>query len=90
MTIPPMDTSKGKYAGSDNPIELALVRDLVLSGEARAIRINAHLSLAEIGSEVGASVSAVWRWENGERLPRGQAALRYGMLLRDLEKREAR
>jgi transcriptional regulator with XRE-family HTH domain len=51
------------------------------------VRLSAGLSLSEVGEEVGASVSTVFRWENGERAPRGEAALRYGDLLEALAER---
>jgi transcriptional regulator with XRE-family HTH domain len=57
---------------------LAKVRHLCSTGTARLIRQGAHLSLAEMAGEAGvASPSTVLRWERGERMPRGEPALRY-------------
>lgn len=64
--------------------QLAAVRALTNSGVARSIRLAARLSLSEVADEVGASTSAVHRWERGQRNPRGEAALRYGALLTEL------
>lgn len=60
---------------------LAEARALAASGEARRIRQTANLSLLEIGAGVGADPSTIGRWERGERVPRGRAALRYAQLL---------
>ena len=40
--------------------------------------------MREIADSVGISVSCLWRWEHGERCPRGDAAARYGRLVADL------
>jgi transcriptional regulator with XRE-family HTH domain len=47
------------------------------SGLARTIREQAGLTLAEMGSLAGASTAAVYRWEAGQRTPRGVNAARY-------------
>ena len=62
---------------------LAHVRALTSSGAARSIRLAARLSLGDIVTELPGHVSrsTVLRWERGERLPRGEAALSYGALL---------
>ena len=65
----------------DRAVALALTRRLVANGEARAIRELNHLSRADVATAVGASSTAVWRWERGDRVPRGLPALRYGELL---------
>ncbi len=54
---------------------------MCITGEARTIREKANLSQAEISLDVGADPSAIGRWERGERLPRGEVALRYLRLL---------
>lgn len=60
---------------------LAYVRAACASGEARRIRLAARLSLADVAGAISADLSAISRWERGERVPRGAAALRYGQLL---------
>lgn len=62
-----------------DPVDLARVRRLVRSGAARAIRASAGVSLAELAGAVGPSVqpTTVWRWERGERMPRGELAVAY-------------
>jgi transcriptional regulator with XRE-family HTH domain len=54
------------------------------SGEAKEIRASAGVSLQEVGSDVGVSFSAIWRWERGDRLPRGPEAIEYGRVLDEL------
>jgi transcriptional regulator with XRE-family HTH domain len=66
---------------ADQLVSLSAVRALVRSGAARSIRVAAGLSLAEVSQAVGVSTVAVYRWERGERIPRGEPALRYGDLL---------
>lgn len=60
---------------------LARVRGLALSGEARRIRTEARVSLADIGKACGVAESTVYRWESGLRAPRGRPAIRYLKLL---------
>lgn len=60
---------------------LARVRALCRSGAAKAVRQANDLSLGEIAPEIGVSQSTIFRWENGERRPTGEAALRYLALL---------
>jgi transcriptional regulator with XRE-family HTH domain len=63
---------------------IAWTRQACRTGAARAIRRAAGLSLAEIARAVGSTPSAVSRWERGLRVPRAEAAQRYGALLREL------
>lgn len=63
---------------------LARVRRLASTGEAQALRLSAGLSLREVADAVGVSHSNLWRWEAGQRAPRGVAALAWGCLLEDL------
>jgi transcriptional regulator with XRE-family HTH domain len=69
-------------------VRLANTRDACRSGAARLIRLASGLTLEEVGREIGVSVSTVFRWENGERVPRGEAAARYARLLAALADRE--
>jgi transcriptional regulator with XRE-family HTH domain len=69
---------------ADELVRLTRVRALAASGTARAIRIAAGLSLPLVAEAVGCGVSTIWRWEHGQRVPRGEPALRYGALLDDL------
>ncbi|MBK9180969.1 MAG: helix-turn-helix transcriptional regulator [Acidimicrobiales bacterium] len=68
---------------------LADVRHATTSGQARAIRLAARLSLSEVGAACGVDTSTVHRWEHAQRLPRGDAALRYLALLRQLDQAAA-
>jgi len=65
-------------------VRLVQARRLSSTGEARAIRAAAGLSLREVAGAVGVSVTCLWRWENGQRAPQGAAAVAYAELLEDL------
>lgn len=69
---------------------VAAVRALALNGEARTRREAAQLSLSEVASNCGVDTSTVWRWETGQRRPRGEAALRYWRLLDLLDRGPSR
>jgi transcriptional regulator with XRE-family HTH domain len=69
-------------------VRLADVRAIAESGTARSLRLAAGLSLAEVAEHVGVSPVTVYRWEVGDRRPRGEAALRYGRLLEALADRQ--
>lgn len=67
-----------------NPLRLTQVRQMIGSGEARRIRLEAGLSLKELGAGCGSDQSTVSRWESGDRRPRGVPALRYLELLEQI------
>ena len=52
---------------------------------ARAVRMEARVSQADLGALVGVTAGAVLRWERGERSPRGPLAVRYRQALMRLE-----
>lgn len=56
---------------------IAETRAMVGSGRARAVRLACGVSLAEVAQAAAVTAPTVWKWEHGETLPRGQAALRY-------------
>jgi transcriptional regulator with XRE-family HTH domain len=68
--------------------QLVWLRRLVVSGEARRIRIAAGISLSEAADAAGISVSTLWRWEAApgarHRIPHGAPAVRYAAVLRAL------
>ena len=68
-------------------IAVARVRSLAKSGDAHSIRVSAGVSLAELGSSVGVGPTTVYRWENGQRVPRGDLALAYASVLDALGRR---
>jgi DNA-binding transcriptional regulator YiaG len=77
------------HARGMNNEELLLlreVREATRSGRARRIRELAVVPQSAIAQAVGVSESAVSRWENGKRAPRGAAALAYGRALQELSK----
>lgn len=52
-------------------------------GSAREIRLRAGKSMVQVAALVGVSESAVSRWENGQRQPQGEAAVKWAGLLRE-------
>jgi transcriptional regulator with XRE-family HTH domain len=59
-------------------------RELLRSGRAARIRIEAGLSQSELARALGVSPGAVCRWEAGSRLPREREAVRFARLNRQL------
>lgn len=69
-------------------LKVAAARDAGRNGVGRALRLSAGLSLREVADDVGAGdPSTVYRWEMGQRRPRGEMAERYGDLLDRLASR---
>lgn len=69
-------------------LDLAAMRAMTASGEARAVRVAARLSQAEVAAAALVSAAAISRWEAGRRVPQGVAAVRYARVLRVLADRE--
>jgi len=67
--------------------DLIRVRRLAATGAARAMREDAGLSLAKIADAAGVHKVTVFRWEHGQRRPRGPAAERYLRVLEELSSR---
>lgn len=71
-----------------SPKDLLLVaqaRQYAVTGRGRDLRIAQGLSLRETATAIDVSAAGLWRWERGERVPRGAAAVRWAQLLRQLE-----
>lgn len=64
--------------------ELIRLRRLCATGEAKRIRLRAGASQPQVGREIRRPASTVSRWENGQRQPRGDSALRYLRVLDEL------
>jgi DNA-binding transcriptional regulator YiaG len=79
-----MSTKRLKPMTMKQALALAEVRQLVESGEAEHRRLRGRLSRADVARVVGVTTVAVWRWERGQRLPTGAAALAYAKLLHEL------
>ncbi|MFI7130188.1 helix-turn-helix transcriptional regulator [Nonomuraea sp. NPDC050153] len=60
---------------------LAWVRSVAVSGQARKIREDAHLTQDELANVITVSRPTICLWESGKRVPRGAAALRYASVL---------
>lgn len=65
--------------------DLLTVIQLLRSGEARRIRESAGLSQGELAAWVGVDKVTLWRWENGEKRPRANSALRYLTVLNEIK-----
>lgn len=64
--------------------EIAVVRGLLTSGRAKAIRIAALISLDEMAASIGVAASTICKWEAGVNIPRAAVAIRYGRVLKEL------
>lgn len=71
---------------TSDALDIAWVRNLAATGEAREIRKNANLSTPDVAKVCGVYPVTVSRWELGQRRPRGEPARRYAHLLRSLQK----
>jgi DNA-binding transcriptional regulator YiaG len=71
-------------SGPERAALIARARRLVKSGQARAIRKAARLSQRELAEGAGVTRVAVSKWEAGERLPRGESAVKLVLLLDEL------
>jgi transcriptional regulator with XRE-family HTH domain len=67
-------------------VEVARVRALAASGEARRIRERTGVSVRELARAIGTSAGSLSRWETGENTPRHAAALPWAHVLRELER----
>ena len=66
-------------------LKLVEARRLAASGEGKTVREAAGLSLYEVADVLGLSVSALFRWENGERVPHGERAVAWCEFLQQLD-----
>lgn len=69
-------------------LRLAAARTAAATGEARRLRQDAHLSLADVAATCDVDQATVHRWECGKRRPSLPAALRYAILLEGLQARD--
>ena len=51
----------------------------------KAWRETAGLTLEQVADELGVTKMTVWRWETGERTPRGEHRMEYSRLLRAMK-----
>lgn len=59
-------------------------------GTGRCIREQANVSQKLMAQAVGITVSGLWRWENGQRRPRGEAAVKWVEILDKLARANAK
>ena len=62
-------------------LAIAKARRFAATGEGKAIREAARISVREIADAAGTAPTTIWRWENGHRQPRGSAAGRWADVL---------
>jgi transcriptional regulator with XRE-family HTH domain len=62
-------------------------RKLIASGRARELRAQTGLSVIDFARACGCSAASITRWENGNRIPRGESGHRYTELVVALEER---
>ncbi|MEV6445993.1 helix-turn-helix transcriptional regulator [Amycolatopsis sp. NPDC051716] len=68
------------------PLDVAMrVRRMIESGEARSLRESAGLSCELIARKCEVGQTAVFRWERGDRQPRGRNLLAYHRVLVELK-----
>jgi transcriptional regulator with XRE-family HTH domain len=72
------------FTESSDAAVLVWARAAIRSGVAADLRIAAELSQAEVAEAVGVTSSAICKWEAGQRVPRGGAAVRYSRFLESL------
>lgn len=65
---------------------LMWIREAAESGQARAIRENARVSLRETARETDVAASTLDRWERGLNRPRRDAALRWARVLETIQR----
>lgn len=61
-------------------------RELAATGEAKRIRVASNLPIGDLARAIDVNMTTLWRWENGERSPRGDRAVRYARALAKLAK----
>jgi len=74
---------------SKTVVQLAAVREWVRTGRCRQIREHANVSQGEVARAVGVEPATVCRWEAGQRMPQGDAAIRYLEVLEALAKAQS-
>jgi len=78
------ETTKGAPVAQLTEEELAAVRAMAESGEAREIRRAKRIRLSEMADTIGVGSSTLAHWESGDRNPTGEGALRWLAVLRRL------
>jgi DNA-binding transcriptional regulator YiaG len=72
------------HVNAKQTLKLVQARHLAASGDGKAIREGAGLSLREVAGAISLSAAALFRWENGERIPRGERAVAWVEFLEQL------
>lgn len=74
-----------------DPDRTALIyaQTMCRSGQARSLRWDLRLSLAQVGAAVGVDAAVVSRWERRIRTPDRGPAIAYGRVLIELQSRGA-
>lgn len=75
---------------ADSTLSVVRTRAMLRDGEARELRLAAGLSHAAVARRVGVTPSCVRGWEHGLYAPKGEHAVRYERLLRQLRREQVR
>ena len=73
---------------AEKALRIAKARQLARSGAGRMLREAAGLNGHELARAIGVDPSTIFRWESGERRPRGKWAIRYVEFLDQLGRGE--
>ncbi len=65
-------------------LDIARGRRLAASGDGRAVRLAAKITLTELAAQLGVSPSTLLHWERGDSAPRTDVATRYSELIERL------
>jgi transcriptional regulator with XRE-family HTH domain len=65
------------------------LRSWLATGRALALRKDAGLARSSVARDLAVAESALWRWEHGQRIPRGTHAASYYRLLAKLDRAQA-
>lgn len=76
-----MRTVVGVTETADDLMALSRLRAMAKAQTMTAVRTAAGLSIAEMARTAGVSERSIRRWECGQSVPHGSAALRYARLL---------
>jgi transcriptional regulator with XRE-family HTH domain len=76
--------------GEERMFLLGMAARCAQDGSGRRIRAKANVPMSEMAQLVGVKIPTMSRWENGQRRPRGDAAVRWAALLVSLEGTAAR
>ncbi len=81
----PFPTWHDGHMSPRHTVLLATARTYSATGQGRSIRIRARLSQRDIARAIGSTEPVICRWETGQRMPSGEAAVKWAELLNQIE-----